>query len=330
MSNKKYTREDFGDISIFVNSIRGAYDPTAPDPHNPTNGPSVAPKVIRPLSSYRENGQEYIDVPQADGTTVKTLKSQYNPPPPIDNNIYKDFSLRMYKYPADTSGNIIPVTKYNTETKKDEPFTIQQGPDNNGVYSSTSYYPSFNDALAQCIKYKDECYAVVIKDPGNSDSRVGSKYIFELAKKPLSNQKNEKSDSESLLCNNTYVSYIKNNREDGRSNIMPNSIPCDFSTSSVSYGGNSKVSNKSEDDTPSESKGIPSRTVKKKPIPWRIIGIVSCVIIILLIGYGIYYYRKQNTPDDASDSASDSTPELVIRTPTSKLIKKDGGYFFFV
>ena len=322
MSNKFYTRENFGDISIFVNSVNGAYDPTKPDPYEPKIGPSVAPKAEKPLSPYTENGRQFVDVPQADGKILKTPLSEYNPPPPIDNNIYKEFTLRMYKYPADTTGKIIPITKFNPESNKDEPFVIKQGPDNNGVYSTTSYFPAFKDALAQCIKYQDDCYAVVIKNPGSTESRVGSKYLFELAKKPLSNQKNEKSDSESLLCDNTYVSYIKNTREDGRTNIMPNSVACDFSTTAVSYTGSSKVPEKSTSSTPSKSGGIPSKPVKPKKIPWVTIGIVGGIVLILLIGGGIYYYKKQNESEDVPDSSES--------IPTSKLIKKQGGYFFFV
>ena len=119
MSNKFYIRENFGDISIFVNSIIGKYDPTKPDPYEPQIGPSVAPKEETPLIPYKENGIFYVDVPQADNTVVKTALSQYNPPKPIDNNIYKKFLLRLYKYPADINGDIIPITK------KDEPFVIQ-------------------------------------------------------------------------------------------------------------------------------------------------------------------------------------------------------------
>jgi hypothetical protein len=67
------------------------------------------------------------------------------------------------------------------------------------------------------------------------------------------------------------------------------------------------------------------RTVKKTQIPWLlIIGIISAIFII---GGGIYWYYKMG-PGSVSDSVS-NLPN-VPTVSTSKLIKKSGGYFFFV
>ena len=269
-------------------------------------------------------------MPQADGTKIKTLLSDYKPPVPADNNIYKTFSLRMYKFPADKIEKLTPVlsTVIDPETKKYKPIVISQGIDDSGVYSLSSYNTALKNALFECIKLQDRCYAVVIEDPNDSNSsgsRLGTKYTFQLARKPLSIEKNLKSDSESLLCNQKYVSYIKN-EFDGKpanSNIMPNTISCDFSPNGpIKYSGSANNTTNDPNAPPKDDKPvvIPERPyVKPDGPPWGII--IGVVVAILLIGGGLYYYFNFVKEDD--------TPVKIV-AHTSKLIKKKGGYFFFV
>jgi len=328
--SKNIIREKFSDISLFRNStIVGSYNPTIPDPNDPNpNAPSPPPANISPLTPYKENGVSYVDVPQPDGTKIKMLEKDYTPPVPTDNNIYKTFSLRMYKFPANKSNELTPVlsTVMDPKTNQYKPIVISQNIDDSGVYTSSSYMKALNNALFACIKLKDQCYAVVIQDPGDSSgSRLGDKYTFQLARKPLSNEKNLRSDSESLLCDQKYISYIKN-EFDGKpanSNIMPNTISCDFSPrGAISYSGSANNTTNDpnapkKDDKPVE---IPERPYKKPDgPPWGII--IGIVVAILLIGGGLYYYFNYVKEDD--------TPAKII-THTSKLIKKKGGYFFFV
>jgi hypothetical protein len=306
--------EHFSDISYFPNTVNGAYDPTKPDPLNP-NAPSIPNNAPKPLTPYLSNGVKYVDVPQPDGTKLTIPESDYNPPQPVDNNIYGDFTLRMYKLPADLTGNYIPITKPDPVTGTPTPIKINQPMDNDtGKFTKSSFLIGLNTAISQCIKFK-ECYAVVIPDSKNS-----SYYTYYLAQKPLSNNKNANSDNEYFLCNNEYVSYLKNLKEDGRSNIMTSTVSCDITSNRpISYSGSGSTKKTPEVLSPSTFKyksGGKSVDVEKPP--YLLYGCIG-VIVLLVIG-GIYYYNTQVSADEP----------VVSSVNTSKLIKKKGGYFFFV
>jgi len=237
----------------------------------------------------------------------------------------------MYKLPADTSGKIIPVTTKDPKTNAITPVTFQDSMDETGTHNNNTFLTGLNAALAECINKGDTCYAVVIKnpiDPSVPASSTGNAYVFELAQKPLRNSTN---DSESLSCNTLYSTYIKNKKLNGVSNLMPNSIPCDFTQPPITYTGSSGNSSKSSDNKPPpptkfsyKDAGI---SVKKTPLPWLLIISIVCVIIV--IGGGIYWYYKMG-PGSVSSESSASSASSMPKVSTSKLIKKSGGYFFFV
>ena len=314
--------EHFSDISFFINNITGAYDSTKPDPLNP-NAPSIPNVPVTPITPYSVNGVSYVDVPQSDGTVIKTLASDYKPPIPVDHNIYGDFTLRMYKLPADLTGNYIPLTSPGPDNKP-IPIKFNQPMDNDtGAFTKNSFIIGLNTALSECIKFQDQCYAVVIPDPGQS-----SYYTYYLAQKPQSNNKSPNSDNEYFLCNQGYVSYIKNKNQNGNSNIMSSTISCDFtSNNKISYGGSGVSSNSNQDNSNTPLTLSPTAYLylhandgpKVKSQPPYLLYIGIGVVVLLIIG-GIYYYYTQVANNEPVTSS----------IHTSKLLKKKGGYFFFV
>jgi hypothetical protein len=221
----------------------------------------------------------------------------------------------MYKLPADLNGNFIPVTTIDPTTGESTPIKFYHPPDNTtGRYTGQSFRIGLNDALIECSKLQDQCYAVVI--PDNDQGR----YTYHLAQKPPSNNKSPDSDNEFFLCNQGYVSYIKDKTQSGRSNLMTSTVSCDFdSNRPISYG--------STGITPDEKKsGAPKvfkyKDAKESPVVEQppYLSYFCTFVVILLVAGGIYYYRTQMVDD---------TP-VVSTISTSKLIKRKGGYFFFV
>jgi len=330
---KNIIRENFS-LSFFPNTITGAFDPTAKtdggsssstgadgESASSTGGSTTGSSGVATCSANGKSG--YV---QEDGSCG--LNPPPPPPPKPDPNIYQPFTLRMYKVPADTSGKFIPITEYNEKEKKDVPKTISQNPDENGKFTASSFLIALNEALGQCIKNEDKCYAVVILNPdmpGMPTSTIGSIYKFQLAQKPLSNQKNTNADSEYMICDKNYLSYIKNNTTTGKSNIMPNTVNCDFSNNGPITLSKGIVNPLAANSGPSAAKEKTSyqyasqgKIVEKTQPPWLLI--ICIVFTVLMIGGGLYYYFTQiNVPL--------VTP---IKVPTSQVLKKKGGYFFFV
>lgn len=196
-------------LSLFPNTITGKYNPRI-------GSPSSSSSTVKD-----NNDPDASDVPV------------------VDPNIYGDFTLRPNKLPADGFGNIIPVNTVDPSTNSITPSIFYESMDETATYNNNTFLKGLNDALSECIKLGDTCYGIVIKDQPNSasDSTIYSSneiqekgihkppYKFELAQKPPQNEKN---DSEFLFCNSQYFTYIKNKTTDGSTNIMPNSIACEF------------------------------------------------------------------------------------------------------
>jgi hypothetical protein len=235
----------------------------------------------------------------------------------------------MDKLPADNFGNIIPVNTVDPNTNSIIPSVIHSSMDATGTFNENTFKTGLKDALAECIKQGDTCYAVVIKDPRDPTvpaSSFGNAYTFQLAQKPPQNQKN---DSESLFCDIKYFTYIRTK------NTMPNSIACDFNSGPVQYGGSSgnKILGSNKNNAPSPPPDLSYMQMglippKPTPFPWTIVlGVVAC---ILFISGGIYYYY--NFGPGATIIPVKKIIKKVAKGGflTSKFIKKSGGYFFFV
>lgn len=296
--------------------------------------------------------------PKTGSPSSSTVKDNNNPNAPVvDPNIYGGFTLRPNKLPADGFGNIIPVNTVDPSTNSVTPSIFYESMDETATYNNNTFLKGLNDALSECIKQGDTCYAIVIKyQPNNaSDSNIYSSnvikekgihnppYRFELAQKPSQNDIN---DSESLFCNSLYFTYLKNKTVSGVSNIMPNSIACEFNTGEVNYEGSSGNNvtktgsgtgsgtasgtgsgTKSTKEPPKKGysyKDSGGSKPKKTQFPWfMVISITACV---LFIGAGIYYYYN------FGPGAPIIPVKKVVKGGllTSKFIKKSGGYFFFV
>jgi hypothetical protein len=318
--NKNNIRENFN-LSYFSNSITGSFDPTAKDPNDPKYIPTPSAAKPRPASG----GTCTIDsltgtkgYYQDDGTCGKDPPPA--PPPPPDPKIYANFTLRLNKYPVDSSGKPVFITNYDPDSKTDKPITIYQSPDTNGTFNETSFTTSLNGALSECIKRGDDCYAVIIPeadDPSMPASSTGTMYTFQLVKKPPA--KNASADSEYMICNQNYATYLKN-ISNGRSNIMPNTVSCDFKSSApISLGSNIKKSDASKPSSSDSSFDYlnAGKSTKKESLPWGLI--IGVVLAVLIIGGGIYYYYTQVVPANA-----------LPLTPSTKVLKSKGGYFFYV
>jgi hypothetical protein len=303
---KNINKIEHFDLSFFPNTITGSYDPRI--------GSSNSPASSQTTSSDSSN-------PGASAPNPK---------------IYEGFTLRMSKLPADNFGKIIPVMAVDPSTNSITPSIFLDSMDDTGTYNKNTFLKGLNDALTECIKLGDTCYAVVIKDPTDPKvptSSTGLAYKFELVQKPTPNDKN---DDESLLCNPLYYTYLKNKTTNGISNIMPNSIDCDFNSGPVQYegsSGNNKPKTNTDTSTESPPKDLSYMQMgrvkpKAAPFPWAIvIGVTICV---LFIGGGIYYYY--NFGPGAPTIPVKKIVKKVVKGGflTSKFIKKSGGYFFFV
>jgi hypothetical protein len=318
--------EHFSDISYFPNKMQGAYNPKPrpnPVPKIPAvlNSPGVAnppsvknpPSVENPPSGpppqiipYIEDGVSYVDIPQLDKTVLKSSGTDYG-----------NYTLRMYKLPADLNGNFIPVTKLDPTTNESTPVKFDQPMDNvTGRYNKQSFMIGLNTALIECSKFQDQCYAVVIPDQGQS-----SYYTYYLAQKPPSNNKSPDSDNENFLCNQGYVSYIKDKTQSGRNNLMSSTVSCDFNKNQqILYSGAGVNPTKKEEDVPSVFKYKDANKVPREVEQPPYLLYIGIAVVIVLVAGGIYYYKTQ-VEDDKPVTTSIST---------SKLLKKKGGYFFFV
>jgi hypothetical protein len=314
-------------LSFFPNSITGSYDPkiessNSPSPASGEEGTTSSGRSARATTSR-------ATTTSSDGTTSSSA-------PEVTPKITGDFTLRMSKLPADNFSNIIPIMSVDPSTNKTTPSVFYESMDETGTYNKNTFLKGLNDALSECIKLGDTCYAVVIKDPTDPSvptSSFGLAHKFELAQKPPQNQTN---DSEFLLCNSQYITYLKNKTTTGFSNLMPNSIVCEFNSDPVQYEGsfgNNSIKPNSNITPESPKKEFSYMKMgrvqpKSKPFPWGItIGIALC---ILFIGSGIYYYY--NFGPGAPTIPVKKIVKKVVKGGllTSKFIRKSGGYFFFI
>jgi hypothetical protein len=217
----------------------------------------------------------------------------------------------------------------NATTPTMIPAIFNDSMDETATYNSSTFLTGLNLALSECIKQGDLCYAVVIKDPTDLTvprSSFGLAYQFQLAQKPPSNSKN---DSEYLLCNTLYSTYLKNKTSTGISNLMQNSIECDIqSYDAIQYNGGSGNFNNNSKNTPSTPIDLSymkmGLNVKKAPFPWIMVLIISGVVLFC-VGVGYWYF---NFGPGAPEEPVKKVVNNIVNT--SKLIKKSGGYFFFV
>jgi hypothetical protein len=326
---KNINKIEHFDLSIFPNRIIGKYNPkigSSNPPVNSDNGPST--------------------------TSPSPIPS--NPPISLPDNSMKseEFILRSSKLPADKLGNIIPVNTVDPNTNTVTPSVFYESMDETATYNNNTFLKGLNDALSECIKQSDICYAVVIKyQPNNAyDSAIYKEsdiinkgihtpgYKFELAQKPSSPNINNQNDSESLLCNSLYFTYIR------ETDSMPNSKPCRFDTGEIDYEGSSgnniiKTGSGSGSSTGSTTKSSSKKPKlsykemgkpKPKPAPFPWVMVIGITMGVLFIIGGIYYYY--NFGPGAPIVPVKKIVKKVVKGGllTSKFIKKSGGYFFFV
>jgi len=319
--SKNINKIEHFDLSFFPNTITGSYNPKVKE-NSP--GPASGEEGSTSSGSSSSSTKAKVTKKSSDGTTS-------SPEPEVDHNIYEGFTLRMSKLPADNFGNIVPIMSVDPSTNKTTPSVINSSMDETGTYNKNTFLKGLNDALAECIKLGDVCYAVVIKDPTDRTvpaSSMGKAYKFQLAQKPPANNKN---DSESLLCNPLYFTYLKNKTSTGTTNIMPDSIACDFSSSGpVTYEGSSKKVQDTKPTPPKDYSYMNMGKVKPKEaqFPWAIV--IGVTVLLLFIGGGVYYYY--NFGPGAPIIPVKKIVKKVVKGGllSSKFIKKSGGYFFFI
>lgn len=327
--SKNINKIEHFDLSFFPNTITGSYDPKV-KPSSPSSASGEEGSTSSGTSSSSTTARATII--SSDGSILSS------PSPPEIPKITENFTLRMSKLPADNFGNIVPVVTVNPSTNDVTPSVFYDSMDETGTYNKNTFLKGLNDALAECIKQEDTCYAVVIKDPTDPrvpESSFGKAYKFELAQKPPPNNKN---DSESLYCNPLYFTYLKNRTKSGYSNIMPNAINCNFDSGPVKYEGSSGNNN---NDLKNNTKPPPPKSykykdmgveVKSDPFPWLLV--IGIIILILIIGGGIYYYYNfgPGAPIIPVKKIVKKVVKKVVKGGllTSKFIKKSGGYFFFI
>jgi hypothetical protein len=318
---KNINKIEHFDLSFFPNTITGSYDPKVKES---SPGPASGEEGSTSSGSSSSSTTAKATVKSSDGTTS-------SPEPEVTPKITGDFTLRPSKLPADNSGNIVPIMSVDPATNELTPSVINSSMDETGTYNKNTFLKGLNDALAECIKLGDVCYAVVIKDPTDRTvpaSSMGKAYKFQLAQKPPANNKN---DSESLFCNPLYYTYLKNKSSTGITNIMPDSIACDFSRSGpVSYEGSSKKNTDTKESTPKEYSYMSMGKAKPKETKFPWIMVIGITVFILFIAGGVFYYYKFGP--GAPIIPVKKIVKKVVKGGllTSKFIKKSGGYFFFI
>ena len=164
-----------------------------------------------------------------------------------------------------------------------------------------------------------------------------TKYIFQLAQKPTTDTKNASADSEMLSCNPKFITYLKTNNTSGVSNLRQSRQTCE-STSTVSSGAAYNVGGTGLASTGSgNTSGTSGTGGTEEPKSFKYMNkgkyieeeksnlpvIIGIVVVILIILGGLYYYFTQVAPGNTVTLES-------LKNPTSKFLKKKGGYFFFI